>query len=107
MIRKILVATLAVASVAYADLSLTSMVCLSDTSGREVRLYGPDTSVTYQDVIRVIYRTGGFLVSFKNGDSLSLDRPPFFKSDATPKGEETPAKPKAESKKDDGHKGKK
>lgn len=92
MLRKLFVVTLILASLAGAESGYVTMTCLSDSAGREVRLYGPDTIVVYQDVICVIYRAGGFLVSFKNGDTLSLSRPPFLKVDVTLRGDETPPK---------------
>jgi len=102
MYKNIVLAVLVMGSVAGGDFSLTDMICLSDSTGREVRIYGADTSVMLQKVVRVIYRTGGYLVTFKDGDTLALAKPPFTKVDVSIKGEESWAKEeKAKESKDE------
>lgn len=57
--------------------SFTQVVCMTDSAGRGVYLWGPDTSVILLKVIQVVYGSGGYTVTLKDGTEVKLPRPPF------------------------------
>jgi hypothetical protein len=77
MLRCAILAVLVSTFFAGAQSNITELVCLSDSSGREVSISAGDSSVTFQDAIKVTHITGGFTIILKNGDSLFLKNPPF------------------------------
>jgi len=98
MLKYVILAVLVSTFLAGAQFNITELVCLSDSSGREVSISAGDSSVTFQDAIGVTLVTGGFTVILKNGDSLFLKNPPFRRVYVSMKTE--PAAEKADSTKE-------
>lgn len=70
------------------DVDFTSVVCLNDTSGRVVKFYTPDTSLTVGDVVKVVLKTGGYEVTTKKGQVRFFIKPPFRSIDISPAADE-------------------
>jgi len=60
-----------------APTSWARMVCMSDSAGKDVYVWGPDTSITLSKVVKVEYGSAGYVVFFKNGKECTLQKPPF------------------------------
>lgn len=91
--HKSLIMLVMVAVYATPQISYTEMVCLSDTSGRMVYVWGVDTSVTMENVTKVIYGGSWYELLFKDSTVVRLDRPPFSKVEVVL----TPPKEKADT----------
>jgi hypothetical protein len=52
---------------------------MSDTSGREVYVWGTDTSMTVEGVVRVVYCGAGYELTLRDSSVVKLPRPPFYK----------------------------
>jgi hypothetical protein len=69
------------ATMSFTDFDYTSVVCMQDSSGVSVQLWGTDTSVVFKNVVKVVYGSGGFVVYFKDGKTVTMTKPPFRKVD--------------------------
>jgi len=60
-----------------AEIDFINMVCLSDSTGRIVRIWGTDSAKVLKDVVLVTLGSGGYTVTFKNGKMLTLPKPTY------------------------------
>ena len=82
-----------------------SVLCITDSAGTVIRIWGIDTAVVLEKVVKVVYGASGYVVTLKSGKTATFPRPPFRRASIhTPVKEKKVAPaPKVKSKKSKRH----
>lgn len=69
--------------VAEAQIDYVNMVCFSDSSGRCIRIWGPDSAKVVKDVILVTLNGVGYTVTTKNKITTVFPKPIWVRIEPT------------------------
>lgn len=59
------------------DYDYVDMVCMADSSGRTVEVHSSDTCIVVENVVKVVYKGGGYELTLKDERVRFFIRPPF------------------------------
>lgn len=59
------------------SINYARIVCLNDSTGRQVQIAGKDTSVVLKDVVKIVLMNSALYVRFKDKHEVIFPNPPF------------------------------